>query len=213
MTEISEPRPFSASTADPWAVMAQLSTTTRQRSVEQQPDPLLRQRQRRYDTINDDNDDSELLPRPTQTHTRPLIQSYQQPKPKPKMPTTERELQTHPIVQESVVHNTRTLYNLQSLTASLFGVGAGILGLESYYGFLFYLVCSILTSLLFYVVRIAPTAIPAAAAVSPPHKGGSGAFATSRYFRSPFEFWTGGLLNGLAGFILTWTLFYGLVRA
>lgn len=40
-----------------------------------------------------------------------------------------------------------------------------------------------------------------------------GPFDTSLYFRSPFELWTGGLLNGLAGFILTWTLFYGLVRA
>ena len=31
--------------------------------------------------------------------------------------------------------------------------------------------------------------------------------------RGPFEFWTGGLSGALAGFILTWTLFYGLIRA
>ncbi|KAK4217658.1 Rab5-interacting protein-domain-containing protein [Rhypophila decipiens] len=132
---------------------------------------------------------------------------------------TERDFQLSPIVQESVIHNTRTLNNLQSLTSSLFGVAAGILGLESYNGFLFYLVCSILTTVLFYVVRIAPTGIPAAAAAAASQKsaaggvGGSGAFDTSRYYRSPYEFWTGGLLNGLAGFILTWTLFFGLVRA
>jgi len=119
------------------------------------------------------------------------------------MSTAEQEFQIHPIVQESVLHNSRSLYNLQSLTASLFGVAAGILGLESYHGFLFYIICSVLTTLLFYVVRVAPTSIPA----------GKGALDTSRYFRSAYEYWTGGLMNGLAGFILTWTLFYGLVRA
>ncbi|KAK0733509.1 Rab5-interacting protein family [Lasiosphaeria miniovina] len=121
--------------------------------------------------------------------------------------SAEREFQIVPIVQEAVVHNSRTLLNLQSLTASLFGVGAGILGLESYSGFLFYVVCSLLTAMLFYVVRVAPTSLASDA------NGGGGAFDTSRYFRSQVEFWTGGLMNGLAGFILTWTLFYGLVRA
>ncbi|KAK4188540.1 ER membrane protein complex subunit 6 [Podospora australis] len=116
---------------------------------------------------------------------------------------SELELQISPIVQESLVHNTRTLVNLQSLTASLFGVSAGILGLESYSGFLYYLIFSLITSALFYVVRVAPTSI---ASEKPP-------LDTSRYFRGPVEFWTGGLMNGLAGFILTWTLFYGLVSA
>lgn len=34
-----------------------------------------------------------------------------------------------------------------------------------------------------------------------------------RYFRGGLELWTGGLMEGLTGFVLTWTLFYGLVRA
>ena len=34
----------------------------------------------------------------------------------------------------------QTLSNLQSLTASIFGAAAGILGLESYSGFLFYFI-------------------------------------------------------------------------
>ncbi|SPQ18752.1 72e4d21b-c769-4312-940e-695a39bf0232 [Thermothielavioides terrestris] len=116
---------------------------------------------------------------------------------------TEQELQISPIVQESLMHNSRILHNLQSLTASLFGVSAGILGLESYSGFLFYLVFSLLTAALFYAVRVAPTSLAA----------GKAPLDTSRYFKSPFEFWAGGLMNGLAGYILTWTLFYGLVRA
>ncbi|KAK4105326.1 hypothetical protein N658DRAFT_440362, partial [Parathielavia hyrcaniae] len=117
--------------------------------------------------------------------------------------STERELQISPIVQESVMHNSRTLSNLQSLTASLFGVSAGILGLESYSGFLLYLVFSLLTAVLVYLLRVAPTSL----------SSGKPPLDTSRYFRSPFDFWTGGLMNGLAGYILTWTLFYGMVRA
>ncbi|KAH6619700.1 Rab5-interacting protein-domain-containing protein [Chaetomium sp. MPI-SDFR-AT-0129] len=116
---------------------------------------------------------------------------------------SERELQISPIVQESLVHNTRTLYNLQSLTASLFGVSAGILGLESYAGFLFYLVFSLLAATLVYALRVAPTSLAA----------GKPLLDTSRYFRGAYDVWAGGLMNGFAGFVLTWTLFYGLVRA
>ncbi|KAJ9157881.1 hypothetical protein NKR23_g31 [Pleurostoma richardsiae] len=119
------------------------------------------------------------------------------------MTSTERELQISPIVQESVVHNTRTLSNLQGLTASLFGVGAGILGLESYAGFLFYIVFTLLTAALVYTFRVGPDSLAS----------GKPIFDTSRYFRGPFELWTSGIFGGLAGYILTWTLFYGLVRA
>ncbi|KAL1883116.1 hypothetical protein VTK73DRAFT_9483 [Phialemonium thermophilum] len=117
--------------------------------------------------------------------------------------SSERDLQILPIVQESVIHNSKTLYNFQSLTASLFGVAAGILGLESYHGFLFYVIMTLLTSTVFYLVRIAPTSLHSSKSL----------VDTSAYFRSSFEFWTGGLFSGLAGYILTWTLFYGLVRA
>ncbi|KAI1817735.1 Rab5-interacting protein-domain-containing protein [Poronia punctata] len=116
---------------------------------------------------------------------------------------TEKEFQISPIVPESVMHNTKALSNLQTLTASIFGAAAGILGLESYSGFLFYFVFTLLTAVLYYTIRVAPTSLKADHPI----------FDTSRYFRSSFEFWTGGLLNGLAGYILTWTLFYGLVRA
>ncbi|KAI1176651.1 Rab5-interacting protein-domain-containing protein [Nemania sp. FL0916] len=116
---------------------------------------------------------------------------------------TEREFQIAPIVPESVMHNTKVLSNLQNLTASIFGAAAGILGLESYSGFLFYFVFTILSTGLLYAIRVAPTSL----------KAGHGMLDTSRYFRSSYEFWTGALFGGLAGYILTWTLFYGLVRA
>ncbi|KAB5563614.1 Rab5-interacting protein-domain-containing protein [Coniochaeta sp. 2T2.1] len=117
--------------------------------------------------------------------------------------STEKDFQIAPVVQESINHNSKTLFNYQSLTASLFGVCAGILGLESYYGFIFYIASTLLTGLLFYALRVAPSSIAS----------GEKPLDTNRYFRSAFEFWTGGLSGGLAGFILTWTLFYGLVRA
>ncbi|KAL0475773.1 Rab5-interacting protein domain-containing protein [Neurospora intermedia] len=130
---------------------------------------------------------------------------------------SERDFQISPIVQESMMHNTKALQNLQSLSASLFGISAGILGLESYSGFLFYIFFSLLTSFLIYLFRVA-----AAPNSSPKgykdNKGtgnglGSGVGGVKKYFRSGFEFWAGGIMNGFAGFVLTWTLFYGLVRA
>ncbi|KAH7326755.1 Rab5-interacting protein-domain-containing protein [Stachybotrys elegans] len=116
---------------------------------------------------------------------------------------SEREMQINPIVQESVIHNTKTLSNLHSLAASLFGVSAGILGLESYSGFLGYILFSILTTFLLYLVHIAPASLAE----------GRTFLSTGRYYRGVFDFWTSGLFNGLSGFVLTWTLFYGLVRA
>ncbi|TVY59165.1 ER membrane protein complex subunit 6 [Lachnellula cervina] len=120
---------------------------------------------------------------------------------------TERELQISPIVLESVQHNTKTLTTLHNLTASLFGVGAGILGLESYPGFIFYLVFSLLTSALVYAFRVRPAIIKNSTS------GGKAGVGMERYFRGSMELWTGGLVEGLSGFVLTWTLFYGLVRA
>jgi hypothetical protein len=93
----------------------------------------------------------------------------------------------------------QTLATLHNLTASLLGIGAGILGLESYPGFLFYFLFTLLTSALIYALRVRPSAAKE--------------LDTSRYFMSAWTLWTGGLIDGLSGFILTWTLFYGLVRA
>lgn len=125
----------------------------------------------------------------------------------------ERELTINPVVQESMMHNARviqpqalnspshqltnclqTVSNIRSLTASLFGVAAGILGLESFPGFLFYALGSLVVSLLIFSLRANVQA--------------------KSYFHSPIsELWIGDLFGGLMSFVLTWTLFYGLVRA
>lgn len=100
----------------------------------------------------------------------------------------------------------QVLSQLRALTASLFGIGAGILGLESYPGFLFYIFFSLLTSALVYGLRVLP-----ASSASRRSKGYLG--NENMFFTSPYELWLGGLLDGASGFVLTWTLAYGLVRA
>ncbi|UNI15273.1 hypothetical protein JDV02_001817 [Purpureocillium takamizusanense] len=116
---------------------------------------------------------------------------------------SERDYQIRPIAPDSVMHNSKTLSNLHSLAGSLFGVSAGILGLESYSGFLFYLIFSTITTLFFYVLQVAPESLREKRPV----------LDTGRYFLSALDFWTSGIVGGLSGFVLTWTLFYGLVRA
>ncbi|KAL9126158.1 MAG: hypothetical protein Q9217_004754 [Psora testacea] len=107
---------------------------------------------------------------------------------------TERELAISPIVQESVQHNNQVISNIRTLTASLFGIGSGILGLESYEGFLFYLLGTFFVSCLIYGILA---------------KGDS-----KRYFDNVWgELWAGDVLGGGLSFVLTWTLFYGLCSA
>jgi hypothetical protein len=84
--------------------------------------------------------------------------------------------------------------NIRSLTASLFGVAAGTLGLESYAGFIFYLLASLVVSILLFALKT---------------DGNPGKY----FFRPVGDLWLGDVFGGLSGFVLTWTLFYGLVRA
>lgn len=88
----------------------------------------------------------------------------------------------------------QTISNIRNLTASLFGIAAGALGLESYPGFAFYLFGTLLTSGLIYILR----------ADGKPE---------SYFYRPGSEMWMGALFEGLSSFVLTWTLVFGLVRA
>jgi len=54
-----------------------------------------------------------------------------------------------------------------------------------------------------YALRVRPAIIQDA----------SGEADMKLFFGGSMELWTGGLIEGLSGFVLTWTLFYGLVRA
>jgi hypothetical protein len=89
---------------------------------------------------------------------------------------------------------TQVISNVRSLTASLFGVAAGTLGLESYPGFIFYLIGTLIVSFLLFTFKTDGK--------------------PSAYFYQPIgDLWLGDVFGGLSGFVLTWTLFYGLVRA
>lgn len=88
----------------------------------------------------------------------------------------------------------QTISNIRSLTASLFGVAAGTLGLESFPGFIFYFVGTAIVSLLIFGLK----------AEQKPEKF---------FFQVVSELWVGDLFGGLMSFVLTWTLFYGLCKS
>lgn len=84
--------------------------------------------------------------------------------------------------------------DIRNLTASLFGVAAGTLGLESYPGFLFYIIGTLLVQLAILGVRAK--------------------WDQAAYLYAPISgFWIGDAFGPFMSFVLTWTLFYGLIRA
>ena len=88
----------------------------------------------------------------------------------------------------------QVITQLRSLTASLFGIASGILGLESYTGFLFYLLFTTFVSTLIWGIMC---------------KG-----RQKDYFQAPMsELWSGDLMGSALGFVLFWTAGYGIVRA
>lgn len=92
------------------------------------------------------------------------------------------------------MHLPQTVSNIRALTASLFGVAAGTLGLESFPGFIFYFIGTAIVSGLIYALK----------ADSNP----------KAYFFQPLgDLWAGDMFGGLMSFVLTWTLFYGLCKA
>ncbi|KAL2007862.1 hypothetical protein VTN00DRAFT_7844 [Thermoascus crustaceus] len=90
------------------------------------------------------------------------------------MPPTQQELSLliNPLVPESVQHNNRVLSQTHSLTSFLLGLSAGILGLQSTNGFLFYLLGTIFVSGLFHVFLIGPAGGAGAGAYFPGSSGG-----------------------------------------
>ncbi|EXJ54767.1 hypothetical protein A1O7_10108 [Cladophialophora yegresii CBS 114405] len=133
------------------------------------------------------------------------------------MPASPQELSMllDPLVPESIQHNTRVLSNIRSISGLLLGIAAGILGLESLYGFAFYLVSNTLISLLFYflLAKGTPQRYFAGSAGSrglnengkPGRNSGTGAWR---------EIWFGGGLSteALSGFVLGWAGVGGVIR-
>ena len=127
------------------------------------------------------------------------------------MPPTlqETHLTIHPLVPDSIQHNTRTLSNIRSITSLLLGIAAGILGLESLNGFLFYFISQQLISSLFYFILVEGAAEKYfAGSVTEVRKDKDKRTGAWR------DVWFGGGLftEGLSGFVLGWAGVGGVIR-
>ncbi|KAG5367222.1 ER membrane protein complex subunit 6 [Yarrowia sp. B02] len=101
---------------------------------------------------------------------------------------------TNPLAGQSIAENAKSVQYVRSVSSLAIGVGAGILHLESYYGFLFYVIASTVVSVLLYTVS---------------STGNPG-----RYFVHPLkQLFVDDVFSGLSSFVLMWTLFYELVDA
>lgn len=97
-----------------------------------------------------------------------------------------------PVVPENVVHNQKTIAWVRNMTSPVFGVVAGTLGLTSWLGFAFYALATLTVTLLIYVVLAEGR--PAS------------------YVRPAWSIWDSQSIAGITSYMLTWTLFYGLVH-
>nr|XP_003416890.2 ER membrane protein complex subunit 6 [Loxodonta africana] len=97
-----------------------------------------------------------------------------------------------PFVSEAAVRgNAAVLDYCRTSVSALSGATAGILGLTGLYGFIFYLLASVLLSLLLIL------------------KAGR---RWNKYFKSRRPLFTGGLIGGLFTYVLFWTFLYGMVH-
>lgn len=127
------------------------------------------------------------------------------------MPPTlqETHFAVHPLVNESLQHNTRVLSNTRSISALLLGIAAGILGLESLNGFLFYFISQQLISSLFYFLLIGGQAEDYfTGSVTEVRKGKGKRTGAWK------DVWFGGGLftEALSGFVLGWAGVGGVIR-
>ncbi|KAL1992596.1 hypothetical protein VTN49DRAFT_4628 [Thermomyces lanuginosus] len=150
------------------------------------------------------------------------------------MPRTKQEISNliHPLVPESVQHNTRVLSRIRSLTAFLLGASAGILGLQSTAGFIYYLVGTLFVSVLIHLFLIRGGHGAGAGAYFPGANGeiegidqrgligfglpaGAGQRGVVRRKGAWRDVWLGGDVFGvqaLSGFVLGWAAVGGLLR-
>ncbi|PGH14236.1 hypothetical protein AJ79_03211 [Helicocarpus griseus UAMH5409] len=140
------------------------------------------------------------------------------------MPPTPQELSLliNPLVPDSVMHNNRTLSTLHSLTAFLLGLCAGILGLRSSYGFIFYLLGTLFVSFLFHAVLVGfsngvGAFFPGSGELAT--EGGDGAPKGKKRAQQTRkgawrDVWFGGGVMGeaLSGFVLGWAGVGGVLR-
>jgi hypothetical protein len=99
----------------------------------------------------------------------------------------------------SLEHNTKILTRTHAQTSLILGLGAGILALSAWQGFLFYIIGYILVTL-------------AIVTNAPPNPTSTGTQGTAGYFKSYLDVWSQEVFNGLLSFVLSWTLSFALVH-
>ncbi|KAI3633744.1 hypothetical protein MIR68_008076 [Amoeboaphelidium protococcarum] len=107
--------------------------------------------------------------------------------------STQQQSQRQIYHEESLLRNQKAVRLIRDASSPLFGMCAGILGLTSYMGFVFYFAMSALLSGMILVFV------------------GKGAHH-SKYFPSLTWLLTEGVFGNVLSFVLFWTLFYGLVH-
>lgn len=116
----------------------------------------------------------------------------QKPSPRGAMAAVLAKREGPPFISEAAVRgNAAVLDYCRTSVSALSGATAGILGLTGLYGFIFYLLASILLSLLLIL------------------KAGR---RWNKYFKTRRPLFTGGLIGGLFTYVLFWTFLYGMVH-
>lgn len=115
----------------------------------------------------------------------------------------------------------QVLAQLRSLSASVFGIAAGVLGLEALWGFAFYAAGTVLMSALVALLLAGGITqvprffddgcVPSLADGKTAHGGYKGMRSWAGGWG--WGIWTRDVTGGLMSYVLTWTLFYGLLRA
>ncbi|KAJ1502035.1 ER membrane complex subunit 6 [Coelomomyces lativittatus] len=134
--------------------------------------------------------------------------------------------------EKNLAHNAYVLDQCRSSFAILQGMCAGILGLPSVQGFLFFFVGSLIMSTGIYFMKRPSlpqrrkekegdndikTEKPASSSFFVPFQGKEEEEEEEeeehvKYFLTSYEIWTGGLTHGIFAYILFWTMANGILR-
>lgn len=124
------------------------------------------------------------------------------------MSTSQLKQDYLPLVPENLLHNTQKITFVRNMTAPILGLVAGVLGLTGFLGFGLFFAGSTAITLLIYILRMPAAATHLVSGRSSQHG------RAKRYLGDSWTLWLGILSGsgGLASYLLTWTLFYGLVH-
>ena len=132
------------------------------------------------------------------------------------MPATlqETHFALYPVNPESLQHNTRVLSNIRAISSLLLGIAAGVLGLESLYGFAFYFIGQQLVSSLFWFLLVKSEGDAERFFVGDVVEGKGSRKLEGKRVGAWKDVWLGGGLfaEGLSGFVLGWAGVGGVIR-